>query len=59
MGDPQDMADVAFLIEHDGITPSQIESAFNEVVIPDLQELRDAFELAKPAVRKLAATRNP
>ena len=52
--DPQDMADAAFLIRHDGITPAQIESAFVEAVIPDLAELRDAFERAKPRVLQLA-----
>jgi hypothetical protein len=52
--DPQDLADIAFLIAHDRITPAQIESALAEAVIPDLQELRDAFERAKPRVRELA-----
>ncbi len=51
--DPQDMADIAFLIRHDQVTPDQIESAFSEAVIPDLGELRDAFERAKPRVREL------
>ena len=52
--DPQDMADIAFLIRHDQITPAQIEEALAQAVIPDLAELRDAFELAKPRVRELA-----
>ena len=50
--DPQDMADLAFLIQHDRITPAQVESALAEAVIPDLMELRDAFERAKPRVRE-------
>lgn len=54
--DPQDMADIAFLIRHDGLTPAQIESALAEAIIPDLVELRDAFECAKPRVRELART---
>jgi hypothetical protein len=53
--DPQDLADVAFLIRHDQLTPAQIETAFSEAVIPDLAELRDAFEIAKPRVRELTA----
>lgn len=53
--DPQDMDDIAFLIKHDGITLAQIEDALAEVVIPDLAELRDAFEQAKPRVRELAS----
>ena len=52
--DAQDLADIAFLIEHDRITPAQIESALSEAVIADLVELRDAFERAKPLVRELA-----
>ena len=36
------------------MTPAQIESAFAEAVIPDLAELRDAFERAQPLVRELA-----
>lgn len=52
--DPQDMADVAFLIRHDQVTPAQIESALADAVIPDLIELREAFERAKPRVRELA-----
>ena len=53
--DPQDLADIAFLIRHDQITPAQIESAFAAAVLPDLVELREAFERAKPRVRELAA----
>jgi hypothetical protein len=34
-------------------TRAQIEAAFAEAVIPDNQELRDAFEKAKPAVLRL------
>jgi hypothetical protein len=50
--DPQDMADIEFLIRHDHIAPAQLESAFTDAVIPDL-ELREAFERAKPVVREL------
>ena len=55
--DAQDMADVAFMIRHDQVTPEQIEAAFAQAVIPDLVELRDAFERAKPRVRELARNR--
>jgi hypothetical protein len=51
--DAQDMADVAFLIRHDGIAPTQLETALTQVVIPDVAELREAFERAKPRVREL------
>ena len=52
--DAQDMADIGFLIQHDAITAAQIEMALDEAVIPDLAELREAFEQAKPRVRDLA-----
>jgi hypothetical protein len=52
--DALDMSDIAFLIRHDRVTPEQIESALRDAVIPDLAELRDAFEQAKPRVRELA-----
>ena len=51
--DEQDRQDVDFLIRHDGITREQMEQAFREVRMPDIQELRDAFERALPVVRKL------
>lgn len=51
--DAQDMADIAFLVRHDRVTAEQIEAAIAEAVIPDLQELRDAFERAKPRVREI------
>jgi hypothetical protein len=54
--DPQDMADVEFLIRHDRVSPEQIERALTDAVIPDLEELRDAFERAKPVVRRIAGT---
>jgi hypothetical protein len=51
--DEQDMQDVEFLIRHDGITSEQMEPAFRDVRIPDIQELRNAFDRALPVVRKL------
>ena len=53
--DEQDRQDIDFLIRHDCLTQSQIEGAFGEVVIPDNQELRDAFSRAWPTVLSLAA----
>ena len=48
--------DVDFLIRHDHITARQMEPAFASVRMPDIQELRDAFDRALPAVRKLLAS---
>lgn len=51
--DEQDMQDVDFMIRHDGITAEQMEPAFANVRMPDIQELRDAFQRALPVVRAL------
>ena len=51
--DEMDMQDVDFLIRHDRITSAQMEPAFANVRMPDIQELRDAFERALPVVRNL------
>lgn len=51
--DPQDLSDIEFLIEHDRITREQMEPAFQTVRMPDIQELRDAFERALPRVREI------
>jgi hypothetical protein len=57
--DPQDLADIEFLLRHDRITSAQIEEALRLAVIPDLVELREAFERAKPRVRELAGRTLP
>ena len=51
--DPQDLADIEFMIQHDRIPATGMEGALAQAVIPDLVELRDAFERAKPVVREL------
>ena len=51
--DPQDMDDVAFLACHEGVTSEQLEMAFTCVRMPDVQELRDAFDRALPVVREI------
>ena len=33
--DPQDMADIAFMVRHDRITAAQVESVFVDAVIPE------------------------
>lgn len=53
--DEQDMQDVAFLIRHEHITAARMEPAFATVRMPDIQELRDAFQRALPVVRQLLA----
>jgi hypothetical protein len=51
--DAQDMEDVAFLVRHDGITLKDMEPAFARVRMPDILELREAFERALPRVREI------
>ena len=52
--DEQDMADVEFIVRHDRITEAQLIEAFSQMNPIALVELREAFELAKPAVLNLA-----
>lgn len=52
--DPIDTADLEFLIRHDRIKPKELEAALAVAVIPNLPELRELFEQAKPVVRALA-----
>ncbi|MBN8248243.1 MAG: hypothetical protein J0L84_12470, partial [Verrucomicrobia bacterium] len=51
--DPQDMADVDFMVRHDRIALDLLEAALAAVVLPDLAELHDAFAEAVPRVREL------
>lgn len=51
--DSQDMEDVAFLVRKSGLTRTEMEVAFQQVRMPDLHELRDAFERALPRVREI------
>ena len=53
--DPQDMEDVAFLVRQNRVTLAEMELAFQHVRMPDLRELRDAFERALPRVREILA----
>jgi hypothetical protein len=55
--DPQDMEDIAFLARQEGLTPEAMEVAFANVRMPDVQELRDAFERALPVVRDILRLR--
>jgi len=52
--DELDMADIRFLMAQESISPLQMDQAINEVRMPDVIELRDAFERAIPTVRAIA-----
>lgn len=51
--DAQDLSDVEFMIRHDRVKSEDLERAFASAIIPDQQELRDAFEKAKKEVRQI------
>lgn len=53
--DAQDLEDVAFLIQHDGVTRTQLEETFERARLPEVVELHDAFAKAKPLVLALTA----
>ncbi len=53
--DVQDMQDVAFLNQHDGITLEPLEPAFAKVRIPETPELHEAFARALPVLGGLLA----
>jgi len=48
------MDDVAFLVRAGNVSAGEVEDALARVRIPDLIELRDAFERALPTVREIA-----
>ena len=52
--DPEDISDISFMIRHDQIGSKLIEDAFEEAILPEVTELRRAFEVAQPIVRRLA-----
>lgn len=51
--DPQDMADIRFLISEEQIPKEQILDAFECARIPDIQDLKNEFLIAKEAVLKM------
>jgi hypothetical protein len=48
--DEQDLSDAQFLIRHDQITRSELEGAIMNARLPDVPEIREAFERARPRV---------
>ena len=55
--DPEDLSDIAFLLQHGPATDAELRAAFANVRLPDIQELRDAFRAAQPKVLALAKAR--
>jgi hypothetical protein len=52
--DPEDLADIEFLLRSEPMTTAELRVAFERVRVPDIQELRDAFRAAQPKVLALA-----
>ena len=52
--DPEDLADIEFLLGHEPQSDAELRTAFARVRLPDIQELRDAFRAAQPKVLALA-----
>ena len=57
--DAQDLADISFLLRQGGVTLPDLEVAFSEACIPDIQELRDAFAKARPRVVEMLRSSAP
>lgn len=51
--DPEDLADIAFLLKREPVTEPNLRQAFECLRVPDIQELRDAFRTAQPKVLAL------
>jgi hypothetical protein len=52
--DPQDLADIQFLLEHGKVGSTALERALLSARCPDLREIEEAFEALKPVVLELA-----
>jgi len=51
--DPEDLADIEFLLKNEPVTNVELRAAFERVRMPYIQELRDAFGAAKQKVLAL------
>lgn len=55
--DPQDLADIEFLLGQDCLTESALEQAFAKARCPDVPEIREAFAAMQPQVLAVARHR--
>ena len=53
-GDDEDLQDIQFILQKESLTGAQLEAAFSRARVPDLPEVRELFERAKPKVLALA-----
>lgn len=57
--DPEDLADLEFLLGCEPKSEAQLREAIARARLPDIQELRDAFQTAQPKVLALANPPSP
>jgi hypothetical protein len=55
-GDDDDLQDIGFLLKQDHLTSNELESAFARARVPDIPEIRELFNRARPKVLALAAS---
>lgn len=53
-GDENDLADIRFLLGHEGISTAQLEAAFRRARVPEVPEICELFRIAQPKVLALA-----
>ena len=56
--DPQDLADIAFLVATAKITEEQIATAIEKARVPKIAELQEQFDKMKPKVLGLTTPSN-
>jgi hypothetical protein len=56
-GDENDLADIRFLLEQEKLSGNQLRVAFDRACVPDVPEIRELFQKAKPKVLAFAEKR--
>lgn len=52
--DPQDLADIQFLVRHGAISTAELRDAFAHARVPAIEEISKAFAASQPRVIALA-----
>jgi hypothetical protein len=53
--DDDDLKDIRFLLQQESLTRAQLEAAFARARVPDVPEIQELFNRARPKVVALAA----
>ena len=53
---PDDLEDIRFLLQQDSLTREQLTTAFARARVPDVPEIQELFDRARPKVLALAAS---